>query len=204
MIPPIGKADRLLRRFCRTGDPRALGLLFDHAAPELLRAALWLCGDKSDAEDLLQRTFVTVIEARANYDAGRRAMPWLCGVLGNHARKLHERRERERGHHRRLTVLVQRDDHAAMSPADELAESEVVERIAMLRSELGSPYREVLDLHLGRGLKPAEIAAELGREPATVRTQLVRGLAKLRERVPLSLFSPLVAVALLTDGATGA
>ena len=51
MIPSLGKPDRLLRRFCRTGDPAALGALFDRTAPELLRAALWLCGDKNDAEE---------------------------------------------------------------------------------------------------------------------------------------------------------
>lgn len=194
----LGKPDRLLRRFCRTGDPAALGALFDHAAPELLRVAAWLSGSRTDAEDLLQRTFVTVIERRENYDSKRAALPWLCGILGNHARKLKDKRAREVRHHRHLVTEASDGSVTLTDPYDTAAEREVVAVVDRLRQELDSPYREVLDLHLGRGLGPAEIAARLDRPPGTVRTQLVRGLQRLRDRMPLSMFSPVAAVAMLS------
>ncbi|HEX5052098.1 MAG TPA: sigma factor [Planctomycetota bacterium] len=78
----------------RSGDPAALGAVFDRTAAELLHVAVWLCGNRADAEDLLQRTFVQAIEARAQFEPGRPVLPWLCGMLGNHAR--HLRRERAR------------------------------------------------------------------------------------------------------------
>ena len=86
--------DRLLAHYQLSGDPRALGKLFDRTAPELLRVAAWLCGNRADAEDVLQRTFVTVIETRGAFDPTKRALPWLCGIFGNHAKKVHEQRQR--------------------------------------------------------------------------------------------------------------
>ncbi|MCC7061531.1 MAG: sigma-70 family RNA polymerase sigma factor [Planctomycetes bacterium] len=206
MIRPFGSPDRLLRHFCRTGDPRALGKLFDRTAPELLRAALWLCRDRTDAEDLLQRTFLTVIEARANFDLSRPAMPWLVGILGNHARKLQEQRRRDQ--ERRTVILegprILEGPGAVADPAHEAAGTEFVAMLTEMRRSIGAPYSEVLDLHLGQGLMPAEIAAALGRPQGTVRTQLMRGLALLRQRLPMHIIAPLGAFALLSQGASAA
>src|SRR5690349_9293176 len=92
--------DRAFHRYCRSGDPHALGEVFDRTAPEILRVALWLCGNRADAEDLLQRTFLSAIEGRQRFDASQRVLPWLCGIAVNHARSLQrerQRRTRERG-----------------------------------------------------------------------------------------------------------
>jgi RNA polymerase sigma factor (sigma-70 family) len=200
MIRPFGSPDRLLRHFCRTGDPRALGRLFDRAAPELLRAALWLCRDRTDAEDLLQRTFLTVIESRANFDVTRPAMPWLIGILGNHARKLQDQRRRDQ---ERRAVILEGPGSVA-DPLHDAAGAEFVAMLTEMHGSIGAPYSEVLDLHLGQGLMPAEIAAALGRPQGTVRTQLMRGLALLRQRLPMNIIAPMGAWALLSQGASAA
>lgn len=172
---PFASPDRLLASFQRTGDPRALGRLFDKTAPELLRVAAWLAGNRADAEDLLQRTFLTVLTRGGNYDPARRALPWLCGVLGNHARKLHEQRQA-----REIDTRREREP----DPLAAAAGAEFEATVARLRAELGAPYAEVLDLHLGDGLDCNTIAARLGRPAGTVRTQLMRGLQRLREVLP--------------------
>ncbi|HZN39587.1 MAG TPA: sigma factor, partial [Planctomycetota bacterium] len=86
MLP--GATDRLFLHFCRTGSARSLGKVFDRTAPELLRVAIYLSGNRADADDLVQRTFLTAIESRASHDRARRAMPWLLGILANLARRL--------------------------------------------------------------------------------------------------------------------
>jgi len=48
---------------------------------------------------------------------------------------------------------------------------------------LGEPYRGVILAHFYEGLDAAAIAAQGGTSPATVRSQLARGLAQLRERL---------------------
>jgi RNA polymerase sigma factor (sigma-70 family) len=170
--------DWLLKRFCRTGDPAVLGALFDRTAAELLRVAVWLCGNRNDAEDLLQRTFVSVIESRASFDPRRGALPWLCGILANHARRLQEQRAR------RLPAV--REPAGERDPAEVAADAELMAAVAKLKGELGPPYREVLELHLGQGLNAKEIAERLGRPAGTVRTQLVRGRVVDEHGVPMA------------------
>jgi RNA polymerase sigma-70 factor (ECF subfamily) len=173
MLP--GAIDRLFLRFCRTGDTGALGRVFDRTAPELLAVALHLCGNRADADDLVQRTFLAAIESRAAYDPRRRAVPWLLGILANHARRL----QRERA----AKAPPTRDD-VAPDPSASAAAAELAADVARLRDELGAPYKEVLELHLQADLNAKEIAAKLGRPAGTVRTQLMRALELLRRRLP--------------------
>ncbi|MCC6408581.1 MAG: RNA polymerase subunit sigma, partial [Planctomycetes bacterium] len=72
-------------RFRRHGDTSALAVVFDRTAPELLRVARHLMRSRDDAEDVLQSTFLTVIERAATFDATRRLEPWLFGILVHHA-----------------------------------------------------------------------------------------------------------------------
>src|SRR5262249_48886514 len=169
---PLHTTDSLFRRYCRTGDPRALGVVFDRTAPELLRIAGWLCGNRADAEDLLQRTFLLAIESRASFDGSRRALPWLCGILTNQARDL----QRERPGRAALTPNAQ----SARAPEQLAADAEFARAVARARDDLGPPYREVLALHFEQGLEAGEIAARLQRPAGTVRTQLMRALRLLR------------------------
>ncbi len=168
------QVDRQFRRFCRTGDAKALGTVFDRTAAELLRVACYLTRNRADAEDLVQRTFLAAIEGRASFVPNARAVPWLLGILANLARQLH----RERGR-----AAPVRSEPTA-DPVARVAERELHERLAALRSDLGAPYADVLQLHLEQGLNAKEIAAALSRPPGTVRTQLMRGLQVLRQRLP--------------------
>ena len=188
----LRSTDALFARYCRTGDGKALGIVFDRTAPELLRIAGWLCGNRADAEDLLQRTFLLAIEARAEFDRRQRALPWLCGILTNQARNLARDKARR-------AVLVT-DGNAVRRPEQAAQDAEFAAAVAAARQELQSPYREVLELHLEQGLQCKEIAVQLGRPAGTVRTQLVRALELLRRRLP-SGFVAGAAAATLPDAA---
>src|SRR5262245_36784147 len=87
--------DRLFERFRRRGDVLALGAIFDATAPELLHVAMSLVREPGEADDLLQETFLTAIERGERYEAGRRLVPWLLGILVLHAREQRARRRRE-------------------------------------------------------------------------------------------------------------
>lgn len=128
--------DRLFARFCRTGDAAALGRVFDRTARDLLHVAAWLAGNRHDAEDLLQRTFLTAIEHRASFAAERSVMPWLVGILTNHARNL----QRERARRAALPAAAERVE----DPSARAADRELLATMAQAREALGPPYREVL------------------------------------------------------------
>src|SRR5262245_26946567 len=168
--------EELFRSFRRARDPAALAEVFDRAAPELLRVACHVASDLAAAEDLVQATFLTAIESEARWDERRALLPWLLGILANHARAARRASER-RPELRLLPGLA--PPAAARAQAREL--DSLIQRAL---EELAEPYREVAILSLRHELKPQEIAQALGRSPGAVRVQLHRALETLRRRLP--------------------
>src|ERR1043165_815547 len=99
MTSPMGEhePDELFRRFLRRRDVAAVGELFDLAAPQLARIAWHITHDASEVEDLVQATFLTALGSAKEFDARRRVMPWLLGILVNHARNARRAAARKAG-----------------------------------------------------------------------------------------------------------
>ena len=166
-------------RFRRKGDPAALAAVFDATAPELLRVAMHLSRDPAAAEDLLQRTFLTAIERAASFDARERLVPWLLGILGNHAKEA-ARKDRRTVDPSRL------EPRESADPAATAERAELSEEAWRAIDAIEDPARSVLVLRWRHGLEPAEIANALGIPPATVRSHLHRGLERVRRAVPVA------------------
>jgi len=64
----MGELERDFCEFQSTGSPRAMGRVFDQAAPELLLIAGHLAPDAGAAEDLVQETLVAAIEHRERFE----------------------------------------------------------------------------------------------------------------------------------------
>jgi len=175
----VSELDRLFRRYQRTGERRALAAVYDRVAPDLLLIATHLLQDPVAAEDAVQATFLAVIENPGRFDASRPVRPWLVGILANQARLS------RRAEGRRIDRLP------PASPPDSqptrIAEAEELVRVVKRSIErLPRAYRAVMRLRLMRGLEPHEIAAALRRSPGTVRSQLARGLERIRRMLPPS------------------
>lgn len=171
------RLDRLFLRYRSRGDVRALGEVFDASSEELLRVAMNLVRDPAEADDLLQATFLTALERAERWDASRRLMPWLIGILVHHAHDL----RRERG---RVVDPERLEERESESPVDEAERTEAGEALRRAIAGLPATYREVLQPFVERGQRAAEIAAHLGRPPGTVRMQIHRGLDLLRKALP--------------------
>ena len=87
MAIPREPEDLLFARYRKRGDPDLRAQVFDHTAARLLRLAFHLSRDPAEAEDLVQATFVTAIEKAGQFDTDRSVLPWLTGILENHARE---------------------------------------------------------------------------------------------------------------------
>lgn len=183
----LARIDRQFRRFLRTGDARALGVVFDATAPELFKIAAYLAGDRQQAEDLVQSTFLVALERRAEFDTSRSVMPWLCGIVTNLARA-------ERRRARRQAPAV--DATAEVDPAASADMTEFRAAFAHALDGLSTPYRSVLELHLEHGLCANEIARVLDRPAGTVRAQIARGLDLLRKRLPRGFVASVVVSAM--------
>lgn len=175
------KLNRLFERFRSKGDISALGDVFDLTATELLRVALSLVRSPAEADDLLQATFLTAIERADSFDKGRNLVPWLLGILVNHA---HQARRANRENQGLETAAG-----VSASGADPAGAVEALELSQFLREAMESvprPYREVLEAFLTEGKRAVDIAQETGEAPGTVRMRIHRGLDLLRKAMPAS------------------
>lgn len=181
---PQSSDETLFLAFQQHRDVAALSTLFSRHADELLRLAVFLSPRPTDAEDLLQATFLSAIARAETYRKGFRVMSWLCGILTNHARML------RRAERRQMPETAAVDgDH---DPVDAALRSELRQALKRSITQLGEPYRSVLTLHLHDGLNSQEISQRLDRPPATVRKQMGRALQQLRQALPLGLATALV------------
>ena len=142
-----------------------------------LRAlALRMVQDEATADDLVQDTWVAVLR-HPPQRLGIRA--WLKQVLVNAARQ----RERSNQRRDRREEVVAREEAVPLSAEDLVERIELQKRLLSEVGRLAEPYRTVVLLRYDEDLTAADIARRLGRSPATVRTQLKRGLERLRERM---------------------
>src|SRR5262245_18796325 len=176
--------EELFASFQRQRDCQALAVLFHRRADELLRIAVFLAPRPTDAEDLVQATFLSAIARAETFRPEHRVMIWLCGILTNHARMLRRAEQR---------ILRHLPSHPIdEDPAAAALHSELRCALAQGIQTLPEPYRSVLVLHLKDGLDSQEISRRLARPPATVRKQMERAIARLRVVLPLGLATAFV------------
>src|SRR5262245_53871960 len=184
-------ADWLDRR-----DATALAAVFDGTAGRLLLLAVHFAGPGTEAEDLVQATFLQAMERGSSWDRARPLWPWLAAILQNEARMAWRRRQARRG------GGIEGADAAAArgpDPAERALHGESVDAAVAAIDALPLPYRQVLRLRLQHGLSPIEIARALEVPVGTVRSQLSRGLEQLRGALPAGL-AVVVAACLVGEG----
>lgn len=128
--------------------------------------------DLHTAEDVVQETWLRAVR-RPPQDRGR-LRGWLHVVARRCLRQIQQSQRRQSEH----LFSVARDDCAL--PAEEAAEPTALERLV---DELPELYREIVRLRFLEDRSVEEIVALTGRSPDAVRTQLKRGLLRLRARL---------------------
>lgn len=153
--------------------------------PRIHRAALVLCGNPWDADDLAQETFL-VLTRQGNAFQGRSSVyTWLYGILLNL-----ERRERRRLglKRRKLRVLWDREtigDHTTPGADAPVEVAEWKKSLWARVAQLPEGQRQSLVLRFSEGLKYEEIAEVLGCPLGTVKSRIFHGLAGLRRILQL-------------------
>jgi RNA polymerase sigma factor (sigma-70 family) len=155
-------------------DPRELEQLHDQCFSWALTCTR---GHRNEAEDVLQTTYLAIVEGNAHFDGGSSLKTWMFAVIRNQARS-RSRRIR--------TALLSLTRIAAFAADDDSSEppAETHRLVAALHA-LPDRQREVLDLVFYRGLAIAEAAAVLGIGLGTARTHYERGKAALRRHLDL-------------------
>jgi RNA polymerase sigma-70 factor (ECF subfamily) len=148
----------------------------------LYRVALSVLRNTAEAEDVVQDTFVRVLQQGRRLSDVREMRPWLVRIAWNLAidRK------------RRVPVEQMDDVFAAGMVSREMAADEALAEAGRMRAvmdaidRLPRKEREALLLSAMEELSTAEIGAVLGRSESSVRSLLFRARGHLRERLERS------------------
>ena len=119
--------------------------------------------------------------ALAGFRSGSPFRPWLLRIVANEARN------QRRGAARRAGLalrLAERPPGLERSPEE--AALGAMSRAELVRAVSGLPERDRLTLAYRYfvGLSEAEMATAMGCRPGTVKSRLVRALARLRQALP--------------------
>jgi RNA polymerase sigma-70 factor (ECF subfamily) len=142
--------------------------------------AMTCCGrDRAEAEDVLQTSYLKVLEGRAVFASRSSFKTWLFGVIRRTAA------EHRRWRALRRFRLASPTEHADPSPdaATAIGHSESVVRLIDALATLTARQRQVLHLVFYQDLTIGEAAGVLGMSIGTARTHYERAKARLREHI---------------------
>lgn len=139
-------------------------------------------GDRAEAEDVLQTSYLKVLDGRAMFLGRSSYKTWLFGVIRRTAAEHRRRRLLRRLWHARSLDTLQIVD-AAAGPATLVVRSESTQRLQAALAGLPRRQRDLLHLVFYQELTIREAAEVLGVSIGTARTHYERGKARLREQL---------------------
>lgn len=190
--------DELMQRF-QTGDEDAFNLLVRRHQQPLINFIARFTGDRDNAEDLAQETFIRIYKAADRYKRGRAQFKtWMYLI----AKRLCMNEMRNRGRRDRFRVdnIATNDnvhstnadqiDIIATAPADAAFQPEVVLERKELRNaiqkaiaELPEQYRFPLILRDVQGLSYDEIGEILELRSGTTKSRINRARLMLKDKL---------------------
>jgi RNA polymerase sigma-70 factor, ECF subfamily len=162
----------LLRRIAH-GHQDAFRELVDRHSRYLFGIAYSLTGHSSDAEDVVQETFVAVINSKFRGESAVRT--WLVQILIRRAAML--RRSK-----RRSTTSLDGAKDASAVAARGTGGSDAKLDLAVMLEALSVEHRQVIVLRELEGMSYEEMSVALGVPRGTVESRLHRARNELRER----------------------
>ena len=177
----VSTTEGLLARVAER-DASALGELYDNLAPNLMGLALRILGDRHQAEEILDETFLRLWDeaAVAGHEQSSVAA-WMMVIARNAAV---ERLRKQRAPGLRLHADRLRIAPAWLPRPQEVAALD--ERRELLRKivkQLPEAQREALDRAVFEGYTEIELAEKRGEPLGRVKTELRAGMRFLRHRL---------------------
>jgi RNA polymerase sigma-70 factor (ECF subfamily) len=160
----------------RAGDPDAFGPLVSRYYDACWRFAYHMLGERADAEDVVQDSFLRAYLAIGRYDERDQFRGWLFRILTNQCHNALTSRGR------RTRRFVQDEIALESAPAPPLGLATGVEDAALVQalSQLDPLQREALLLKYAEGLEYGEMSAMTGAGESALKMRVKRGSERLR------------------------
>lgn len=171
-----GVSDETLLKQVGTGDREAFRQLYQNTDRTVYSFILSIVKNPSDAEEILQETYLKVWTSASGYVGQGKPLAWIFTI----ARNLCYMRFRDRKHE----VDVGLDDLNQTEMGELCRQIEnVADRMALMAALeiLKEDERQIVILHASAGMKHREIAASLQMPLATVLSKYRRAMKKLEE-----------------------
>lgn len=175
--------EQRLRLAFQSRDPAAMQELVETLGPRLLRSAFLLCGNGTEAQDLVQDTFLQAIQSAHRFGGRSSVYTWLHGILLNLTRHYHRDRKRLVG----ADELVQQEPALAEDGPARLDTDLAATTLTEALRRLSAAHREVLVLRFFEEMKIHEIARHLSISRGTVKSRLHYAIAEMQKLLPAEL-----------------
>jgi len=178
--------DTSLVRLARAGDAAAWKSLFDAHNRRVFSLAFRFLGNQSDAEDVLQETFVKAFRGLDGFNpefAGGFAA-WIGRIGANCSLDvLRRKKHRETLSLEDETVADPSDGTHRANPERETGNREIRARIEEALGDLSPKQRLIFTLRHDEGYTTREIAGMIEVTEGSVKTHLFRAVGALRKRL---------------------
>lgn len=153
------------------GDRDALNIIYKYMNRQIYAVAYSVLRDFSLADDVVQETYIKILEKAFSYRKGTNARAWVLSVARNIAIDIFRRRRFE-GNEGNLSEQSIRFDESAV-----VSSMEVKNALDTLDDE----ERQIITLKIYAGLKHREIASLLGITEEASKKKYQRATVKLRD-----------------------
>ena len=157
----------------RKGDHEAFTALHGHFG-KLVHAIMISRVPASDASDLVQDVFLLVFQKLSSLEDDQAFPAWLSQLARNRASR-----------HARDAHPSEPLDEAPQQAAPDRSGAPDARKVLVALQQLPEAYAETLAMRLIEGMTGPEISERTGLTPGSVRVNLHRGMALLREKLGL-------------------
>ncbi len=139
---------------------------------------LKLCKNPTEAEDILQITFLKAIEKSDTFDGSYEISTWLCRIA--HNAWLDERKRRDNRNHsldeisEDVAGKVQQPDFT-----DQIHDIQIAKQLSSIHQQLKEPYKEVFSLRVYGEFSFREIGKAFGKSENWARVTYYRAKEKM-------------------------
>jgi RNA polymerase sigma-70 factor (ECF subfamily) len=183
-----------LFRRAQTGDRGAFGQLAIRLQDRLYNAILRVVGDRDEARELTQETFVKALVKIESFRGESQPYTWLFRIGVNlaisHLRKVQRRRtfsldapSRGRGTDDQASALIDRLSRDQAGPGDAMERQETSKQVLAAMGNLDAECRAILVMRDVEGMDYQQMAEVLSVPLGTLKSRLFRARLALREQL---------------------
>lgn len=163
---------------CRKGHQKSQMQIYKLYYKAMFNTSLRIVGNTSDAEDIMQDSFINAFQKIAQYTEGGSFGGWLKRIVVNNSLDMLQKNKLDTEFSDHLEIV---EEEPVMPSIDKIRLKDIKEAIDKMKEE----YRVIISLYLFEGYDHEEISEILGISYNLSRTRYSRARKKLIDEVEL-------------------